>query len=274
MDGADAEQLDHALWRPPTAITSRTIATTLTGAASESAPDTVVQALAALDSEIAALRGRLTTAEPALGLPAPRYGPAPPDLPALLRRVGELERRSGVVPGLAPLAGLGTVATPVVVADAPAGRAGRAGRAVWRGLAGAAVAVFLIALALLPFPGGGTRRTSNPAAVACHAAGATGVPDDGCTYAVTPTPAARPALRQVATAAPTAGNVGFQQEKMVPSAFFPSGLWTAPCRAGSSECIPDEDYPPPVTHDNSPPDGDYPPPVTHGNGPADEYGAP
>src|SRR5690349_22716288 len=40
-------------------------------------------------------------------------------------------------------------------------RSDRAGRAVWQGIVGAAVAVLLIALALLPLPVGGARHTSD-----------------------------------------------------------------------------------------------------------------
>jgi hypothetical protein len=259
MDVSDAEQLEHERWRPPNAVTSRTIATTVTGAAArEPLPDAAVQALAALNDEIAALRSRLNTAERALGLPAPRYGPALPDLPALLRRVSALERRSGVIPGLAPLPGLEAQPPSAVVADVSAGRAGRV---VWQGLAGGAVAVFLIVLAFLPFPGSGTKRIATSPVGACHAASVAGVLGEGCLPAVTPTPAARPALSQVATAtpAPTAEDSRFQQETMVPPTLVPSGIWTAPCRAGSSTCIPDENYPTPGTH---------------GTGPADEYGTP
>ena len=132
---------EHERWRPPTATMSCTSDAAATGAVgSEPLPESVVQALATLNDEVTALRDRLTAVERALGLPAPRYGPAPPDLPALLRRVSELERRSGVVSSLAPLPGLDTPRSSVMAADAPTDRAGRA---VWQGIVGAAVAVFL-----------------------------------------------------------------------------------------------------------------------------------
>src|SRR4051812_34399678 len=65
----------------------------------------------AQEAELTALRARLREVEAALGLPAREGQPAPPPLPALLRRVAALERRAGIVPGLVPLPGCGTATT-------------------------------------------------------------------------------------------------------------------------------------------------------------------
>ena len=71
-------------------------------------------------AELAALRARLRAVEAALGLPARPGQPAPPPLPALLRRVTALERRAGIVPGLDPLPALGQTAPRDASATAPA----------------------------------------------------------------------------------------------------------------------------------------------------------
>lgn len=183
---------------------------------------------------------------------------------------------------LLPLPGLGTQPPSAVVADTPAGWAGRA---AWPGVVGAAVAVFLLALALLPIPGGAPRRTPTAPAAACIAASTSGGGGEGCTSTATTAPLSRPAALPVAVppGTLTAGDPRFLAEKIIvptlgPDPHIPTtrdfredhrvpmatatggaGSEIGFCQVGTSPCAPD---------------GAYPPPVTHGNGPADEYGAP
>jgi hypothetical protein len=106
-------------------------------------------------AEIAALRARLREVEALLGLPLRPGQPAPPDLPALRRRVAALERHLGLVPGLVPLPGCDGAVQPAhatVVTSEPAGRQGwrERGRAALAAVALLAVVAWL----LHPLPGG------------------------------------------------------------------------------------------------------------------------
>jgi putative transposase len=100
-----------------------------------------VATAAALAAEVRALRARLRVVEAALGAPAPLGHRAPPSLPELARRLAALERRAGVVPGLAPLPGLGAASAP---GAAEPTTAPQARQRLWRECGQAALAAILL----------------------------------------------------------------------------------------------------------------------------------
>ena len=122
--------------------------------------DALVETVALLDAQVAALRARLSAVEEVVGLPVQPRRPAPPTLPELRRRLATLERRAGIVPGLDPLPGLAPAVTPEPDLPAPAAR----GRAAWlaRGREAAVVAVLLAVVLLLARPTVDSRRAATP----------------------------------------------------------------------------------------------------------------
>ncbi|HET8630932.1 MAG TPA: hypothetical protein VFL91_26220 [Thermomicrobiales bacterium] len=137
-------------------------------------------------ADLAALRARLREVEAVLGLPLRPGQAAPPDLPDLRRRVAALERRAGIVPGLAPLPGCDVDTPPpraTVITSEPAGR-----RRDWRERVQAALAAaaLLAALAWLlhPLPGGpGVARPATAPATAPAAVSAAIAAVPSCAFA-------------------------------------------------------------------------------------------
>ena len=202
--------------------------------------DELVQTIAVLDAQVAALRARLSAVEEVVGLPVQPRRPAPPTLLELRRRLATLERRAGIVPGLDPLPGLAPADPPEP--DLPASAAH--GHAAWlaRGREAAVVAVVLAVVALLARPTGerppapvvtvtttavpaGTPRriSAAPAPVvtpgpvlapvgACAYGSADGVPGEGC------------AAGSSAASSPAAG----------------ATPWTGTCRSDVAGCVPDD----------------------------------
>ncbi|HET8631362.1 MAG TPA: hypothetical protein VFL91_28405 [Thermomicrobiales bacterium] len=148
---------------------------TATTAAEEPIPHDAESAGAAppqYAAELAALRARLREVEALLGLPLRPGQPAPPDVPALRRRVAALERRLGIVPGLAPLPGCDEAAArprTTIITDEPAGR--RPARREW-GQAALLVAALVALLAWLLHPPPGSPGAFPAAPTAQPAAGA------------------------------------------------------------------------------------------------------
>jgi hypothetical protein len=121
----------------------------------------------ALHQEVAALRVRLGEVEAALGLPTRPGQPAPPALPTVARRIAALERRTGSVPGLAPLPGCDSPAAPEVAPPATPRSWRQAGRDLGQALVAAGFVIALGAWLLRPpaVSGGHTGRsvpTSSP----------------------------------------------------------------------------------------------------------------
>ncbi|HET8629096.1 MAG TPA: hypothetical protein VFL91_16865 [Thermomicrobiales bacterium] len=168
------------------------MSTTVT-AAEEATPhesESAAVAPPAYAPELAALRARLREVEVALGLPLRPGQPAPPDLPALRRRVAALERRAGVVPGLVPLPGCDEAAAPAratTITAEPAGR-GTAWRERGRAALAAVAAVAALAWLLHPLPGG-PGASPPPAATARPAAALAATP--AAIPAAAPAPADR-----------------------------------------------------------------------------------
>ena len=208
----------------------------------EQAPpeDELGQTIAVLDAQVAALRARLSAVEEVVGLPVQPRRQAPPTLLDLRRRLAALERRAGIVPGLAPLPGLAPADPPGQAPPAPATQA----RVTWaaRGREAAVVAVVLAVVALLARPTGerpttredtvtatavpaGTPRriSAAPAPMvtpgpvlapvgACAYGSADGVPGEGC------------AAGSSAASGPAAG----------------ATPWTGGCRSDVAGCVPDD----------------------------------
>ncbi|HEX5501607.1 MAG TPA: hypothetical protein VFW96_03225 [Thermomicrobiales bacterium] len=180
-------------------------------------------------AELAVLRARLREVESALGLPLRPGQAVPPDLPALRRRVAAIERRVGLVPGLAPLPGCDGAAEPAratVITSEPEVR-----RAAWRARGRAALAAVAVIAALAwllhPLPGG-------PGYF--KAAGTTAQP-------ATSTAGVPKAQPQLASDGYTPTGLDYREDhRLDPRPAPPAAPRGAgACRAGGVDCLPDDD---------------------------------
>ncbi|MGN6561097.1 MAG: hypothetical protein ACTHMU_00405 [Thermomicrobiales bacterium] len=130
----------------------------LVHAAEDDTPDenTVAATVARLEAEMRGLRARLREVEAATGRPGRPEQAVAPTMPELLARVRALERRAGIVPGLAPL----PECLPALPGEEPPPARGEAPRLLEVVVA---LGLLLAITALLIHPWGHSVRLADPA---------------------------------------------------------------------------------------------------------------
>jgi hypothetical protein len=116
----------------------------------------VVATVVRLEAEMRGLRARLREVEAAVGQPVRPGQVAAPTMPELLARVRTLERRAGIVPGLAPL----PECIPTLPSEEPAPARGEAPRLLEIAVA---LGVLMVIVALLVRPWEHGVRLADPA---------------------------------------------------------------------------------------------------------------